>query len=350
MNMLHKRFQERLDAALKAGQRPYMSAAQIKDQAKRLRRVCDSIPEMSMFRGDVEEGIFAKQLVTVTLAELFRFEYPETKWVNDGLITISTNIDEGAKEFGYVEMDHAGRAEIVADNATDIPSADIAGRNNLRAVHTVADYITYSTQDIRTARLQGLFDVATEKAVSAREAMDRRLNQLIRTGQEDVGLRGITNAPGITVQTAVTGNWASATSAQIRDDFAFAATEAMDDTDGVEMPDTALFSVANWNRISTLPFDSASGPLTTLEYMQKAFPQIRRWDWEHGLKEADQAGTGNAVMIYRNEPTRCRAIFPMMMRAMPPEQSGLSFKLVFETRFGGVIVPKPRSVVRLDGT
>lgn len=328
----------------------HYTKAQIKDEAKNLRMVCDSVPYMPMYRADVETGILAKQLVTVTLSELFRHEFPETKWVNGGLITLSTNIDEGAKEFSYVEMIHGGRAAIVADNATDLPAADVEGRNNLRKVHTVADYITYSTQDIRSARLQGLFDIASEKAVAAREAMDRTLNGLIRTGQENAGLRGITNAPGITVQNAITGTWSTATSVQIRDDFTAAATEAMDDTDGVEVPNTALFSVANWNRISTLPFDSASGPLTTLEFLQKAFPMITRWDWEHGLSTADQAGTGPAVLIYRNDPSRVRAVFPMMMRALPPQQVGLAFKLSFETRFGGVIVPKPRSVVRLDGT
>lgn len=322
---------------------------QIKDKAAELRQVADAIQYLPMYRADVETGIFAKQLVTATLSELFRHEFPETKWMNGGLITLSTNINEGAKEFSYVEMIHGGRAAIVADNATDLPAAEVTGRNNLRKIHTVADYITYSTQDIRTARLQGLFDIATEKAVAAREAMDRTLDDLIRTGNEPAGFRGVTNAPGITVQNAITGTWTTATAVQIVDDFRAAATEAMDDTDGVEMPNTALFGVENWNTISTTQ-NSIASDVTVLQFLQSSYPMITRWDWEFGLKEADQAGTGNAVLIYRNEPSRVRAVFPMMMRALPPTQEGLAFKLAFETRFGGVIVPRPRSIVRLDGT
>jgi hypothetical protein len=323
---------------------------QRKDKAVELRRVCDAVPHLPMFKTDVETGVYAQQLVTVTLAELFRHEFPETKWVNGGIIPMATNVDEGAKEYGYQEMEHVGEADIVADNATDLPTADVAGRYNLRRIVTVADSIRYSTQDIRTARLQGMFDIAQEKAVAAREAMDRRLDELIRTGRETAGLQGITNAPGIIVQSAITGTWSTATGTQIVSDFTPAANTPTDDSSGIEMPDTALFSVANWTRISTLVHLPAVSDRTVLSFLKEAFPHITRWDWEPGLSTADAAGTGNAVMIYKNDPSRVRAVFPMMMRALPPEQSGLVFKLGFETRFGGVMVPRPRSIIRLDGT
>ncbi len=328
----------------------FYTDAEIKADAARLRMVVDSVRQMH--HADIETGVFASQLVTVTLAELFRHEFPETKWINNGLIPITTNVDEGALEFSYTEIEHGGRADIVAPNATDLPAADIEGRNNLRRIHTVATYITYATQDIRTARLQGMFDIASEKAVSAREANDRTLNELIRTGREDAGLRGITNAPGITVQNAVTGDWqnTATTGAEIVADFRFAANEAMNDTDGVEVPNTALFSVPDWTVISTRVHLPAASDRTILSFLMEAFPMITRWDFEFGLNVADQAGTGPAVLIYRNDPQRVRAVFPMMMRALPPQQVGLAFKLSFETRFGGVIVPKPRSIVRLDGT
>jgi hypothetical protein len=325
-----------------------LTEKQRKDKAAELRRVVDAVPHLPMFRADVETGIYARQLVTVTLAELFRHEFPETKWMNGGLVTLSTNVDEGAKEYSYTELEHSGRADIVADNATDLPAAEVTGLNNLRNIVTVGDYVTYSTQDLRTARLQGMFDIATEKAIAAREAMDLTLNDLIRTGRETAGLRGITNAPGIIVQNAITGTWSAATAAQIVADFVAAAVVPMNDSDAVEVPDTALFSVANWTRVSTLQNSTASD-ITVLDYLKKAFPNITRWDWEPGLSTADAAGTGPSVLIYKNDPTRVRAVFPMMMRALPPEQSGLAFKLNFETRFGGVMVPRPRSILRLDG-
>lgn len=321
----------------------------IKDDAARLRAIRDAVPHLDMFKADVESGLYAQQLVTVALQELFRHEFPETKWVNGGLIAMDTSVNEGALEYSYQEVIRGGRAAIVAPNATDIPSADVEGRNNLREIQTVAVEFGFSTQDIRTARLQGRFDIASEKGAAAREAHDRTMDDLLRSGNEAAGLRGATNAPGITVVPAVNGTWQSATGVDIVEDFRTAANTATNGTDAVEMPDTALFDVASWTRISTLVHLPAASDRTVLSFLREAFPMIRRWDWEPGLKTADQAGTGPAVMIYRNERSKLRSVNPMMLRFTALQQKGLMFKAVGESRFGGVIVPRPRSVVRLDG-
>lgn len=322
--------------------------AQIKQRADHMRRICDMVPHLDMFRADVETGILAKQLVTVTMMELFRHEFPATKWMNGGLITHNTSVDEGAMVYSYLESVGVGEADIVAPNATDLPMVDIQGRNNLRDIHTVAEAITYSTQDLRAARLQGVFDVATEKAANAREAMDRKLNRLIRTGSPTHGLFGTVNHPGIIVQNAATGSWQSATAAQIVADFSAAAKSPMDDSDAVEVPNTAIFDVASWTRISTLPFEPNGGNTTVLEYLQKAFPDITRWDWEPGLKNVSASG-GPSCLVYDNNGRKQRAVFPMMMQALPPERKGLTFEIAFESRFGGVIMPRPKAMLRLDG-
>lgn len=309
--------------------------------------IADSVARLDMFRADVQMGIFAKQLVTATFRELFRFQYPETKWMNGGLIPISSSINEGATEYSFTEMEHTGRAKIVADCATDIPLADIGGRNNLRRIKTLAVGVTYCRQDIRTARMQGLFDIAAEKAASAREAMDRTLDDLIRTGDAAAGLEGTVNHPGIIVQNATTGNWQTASAAQIVADVTTAINAVINQSSGIEIPNTVVMDVASYTRISTLQNSTASD-ITVLQYLQRSFPMIQRWDWEPGMATVSASG-GPAMLVYRNDATRLRAVFPMMMQAVPPEQKGLSFVLNFETRFGGVMMPKPRSVLRLDG-
>ncbi len=313
-----------------------------------LKRVVDAVPRLDMFRGDAQGGIFAQHLVRATFRELFRFEYPATKWINGGLIPMNTSLNEGSKEYSYLEKSNNGLAEIVADNATDLPMAEIDGELTVLPIKTIGISVTYSRQDVRTARMQGFFDIAAEKASAAREGNDRRLDQLIRTGDAASGLRGVVNHPGIIVATAGTGNWLTATSAQIIDDVTTAINAIANASDAVEMPNTVLMPVAQWNRLSTLPFDSASGPLTVLDYLRSAFPMITRWDWEPGLKDVSASG-GPSMLVYRNSPSHLRAVFPMMMAAVPPQDKGLSFVLNFETRFGGVMMPRPRSVLRLDG-
>ena len=314
----------------------------------KIKNICDAVAGLDMFRGDSQNGIFAQQLVRATFTELFRFEYPDSKWMNGGLLPFNTSINEGATEYSYTELGTVGEAEIIADCATDLPMADIEGRNNLREIKTVGIAVKYSRQDIRTARMQGTFDIAAEKAAAAREGHDRALNRFIRSGVPGTSLVGVTNQPGIIVANAVTGNWATATGAQIVADLRTAINSINNASDGVEMPDTVVFDVASWNIVSTEVHLPAASDRTILSFLREAFPMITRWDWEPGMDSVSAAG-GASVMVYRNDPMRMRAVFPMMMAAVPPEQRGLAFVLNFESRYGGVMTPRPRSVLRLDG-
>jgi len=281
--------------------------------------IANSVERLDMFRADVQMGVFAKQLVTATFRELFRFEYPETKWMNGGLIPISTSINEGATEYSFTEMEHTGRAKIVADCATDIPLADIGGRNNLRRIKTLAVGVTYCRQDIRTARMQGTFDIASEKAASAREAMDRTLDDLIRSGDPAAGLEGVVDHPGILVTPAITGNWATATGVQIVADVRAAINSIINQSSGVEVPNTVVMDTASFTLISTAVHLPGASDRTILSFLREAFPMIQRWESEPG------------------------------MATVSATEKGLSFVLSFETRFGGVMMTKPRSMLRLDG-
>lgn len=312
-----------------------------------IKSICDSVKRLPMFIGDSNNAAFARHLVQETLRELFRQEYTQTKWASGELLPINTSVNEGAREFSYFELGQAGKASIVADNATDIPSATVTGDLTLQKVHTVATSFEYSTQDVRQAKLQGLFDMATEKAAACREVHDQEVNSLIRVGDANKGLEGFTNHTGIIVQTAVTGTWSGATAAQIVSDFSTAASFIRTNSNGVENPTAAVFPVAIWTRISTLQ-NSVASDISVLDYLKKAWPEISTWTWDDGMVTAGVGGTP-AVMIYDRNPRKARAVMPMILRPMAPEQHGLTFRVVMESRFGGVITPRPLSALRLDG-
>jgi hypothetical protein len=296
---------------------------------------------------DNNGGLYARQLVVATLEELFRYEYRRTPWASGELISISNAMNEGAREVSWFALGDVGSAGLVADNATDIPVADIQGDMSINKVATIATAVQFSTQDIRSAAMQGLFDISVEKARAAREAHDRKLDELIRFGDSPLGLAGVCNAPGSFVVTATNGNWASsATAAQIVSDFTQAYSAIFDGTDGVEEPDTAVLPSAVWTRLSTLQ-NSVASDITVLEYLKRAFPSITLWRQDAGLNAAG-AGSTPAMMLYSREQDRLRALMPMVLRPLPLEQHGLVFKMVFESRFGGIATPRPKSIARLD--
>jgi len=312
-----------------------------------LKKVCDSITHLPYFRADDNAALYARHLVTATLQELFRFEYRKMKWASGELISISTNIDAGAREVSWMEIGNTGTADIVADNANDIPTADVEGDLSINKAYTIATAIQYSTQDIRQSRMQGLFDIATEKAVAAREAHDRKLDELIRLGDVPRAITGIVDVSGSYHVTATTGTWTSATAAQINADFQTAWDTVYSGTSGVEEPNTVVFPSTVWGRITSLQNSTASDA-TVLDFMKKSHPNITLWTVDAGLDTAGDSADA-CVMIYDRDRTRVRAMMPMALKPLPLEQHGLTFKMVFESRYAGLAVPRPMSICKLSG-
>jgi len=314
-----------------------------------LKKIADSALYLPMARVDDTQAVLVRNLLIATLNEVFRYEYRQAKWAQGRLISISsTGLNEGAREVGWMELGSVGMAEVVADNAGDIPTADLEGNYTLNKAHTVAISIAYSQQDVRAARYQGMFDMVAEKAAAAREAHDRKIDELIRLGDPTYGFQGITNAAGRWAVTATTGAWASTASPQqIDSDFQLAYDAIYNGTSGVEEPDTCVLPSTVWGRISSLQHSVADSS-TSLDFLKKSHPGISLWEVDAGLNTAGTGGTA-AMMLYNRQPTRVRALMPMNLKPLPAEQHGLQMKVIFESRYAGLAVPKPKSVAVLSG-
>ena len=313
-------------------------------------RMCDSIPYLPRFRGDSSEGVWAQEMARQTIQRVWEHRYPQRKWINGGLCPINREVSAGALQYNYLELEKIGEAELVATNATDIPHAEVAGQNTTKEIFTPALMVTYSTQDLRTSQETSSFDIVSQKVSALRAGWDLKMNRLIRTGQADNGLEGVTNHSNIVVQNAVTGTWPGATPDQIIADVTTAINSIDQATDGVEQPNTVVLPNAQYNLLATtrvgVGLDGSTGSI--LDFLKGAFPEIQRWEKDHGMDVVGAAG-GPAMLVYTNSIDNLSAVFPLMLSPLPPQDDGLSVKLIFESRYGGIMMPRPRSVLRLDG-
>ena len=316
-----------------------------------LNQLGQAVKSLPIFAMDSASGLFAANLTLVTLNEVFKHEYPATHWASGELCTISTAVDEGARAVGYTELKGIGRAGIVAENATDIPETDVEGEYHSHRVRTIAASFSWTTQDVRTARMQGglagMTDAIAEKAMNCREAHDWSFNDYIRDGDASLGLPGYTNSKGIFVIQAQTTDWMTATAAQITSSFSAAISYGKTQTESREIPDTAVFPTDVFGRIKDLQNSTASDA-TVLEFLKRTNPEITKWADDSGM---NTAGTGKtkAVLIYNRAPNKSRVSAPMLMRPQQAQAHGLKWKVILESRFAGVLTPKPRSRMRLEG-
>lgn len=313
----------------------------------RIKLICDSAQRL--FVGD--DAFYAGNLVNSTMTQIFELEYPELGWLNGGLLAMRQEVDPGAYSYDHLMMGSVGLAEIVSDRATDIPEVDIEGTRTPRSIVTVGCSFSFSTQDLRQSTMMGRqgvnLDIASRKAVTARKAHDRRINQLLALGNGPAGLFGITNHPGITVLPAITGAWQTATAAQIAADFEAAYLLMDAQTQGVEIPDSAVVSSTILARLRGLTWDAGnSSNISTLQYLETAWGV--KFYAENTMRTASAAG-GNALLLYNKSADKAFGVMPLILEASPVTQVGYVFKVAMESRFGGVSSPYPLSILRLDG-
>jgi len=331
--------------------------AYMQARADAMQKRCDAIAQQAAdhWRHDDDLGVYAYQLTIQTLSRVWVHEHSAIKWMNGGLVNKDTSLDAGAVHGAYTEINRIGRAKIVENGATDIPLATISGRNNPFDFKTVKIGIEYTRQDIRTARLQAQqgrmnFDIVAQKVAAAREGHDRTLNDFLRSGVPATRLYGMTNAPGIFKASAVNGDWANdaTTATQILDDFRAAYETQIDATDEIEAPTSVVMPIDVMQSLMHKRTNPGFNSDSVLDTLKKLYPGIGRWESEPGMRTAGEGGA-KGLLMYRNEASRLSAQFPLIMSPEPPRTDGGVTRLSWETRFGGIIVPRPRSVFLLSG-
>ena len=298
------------------------------------------------YRADDQSTVFVRNLVEQTLTKLYERKFEKARWLNDGLVPISTEVNEGADTFGYQEIGDLGEADIISEAATDFPMADIEGDYTIHKTHPVGTSFRYTTHDVRKARLQGRFDIVARKSAAARRVWDKKIDDLIIYGSKKHGFDGLSNAKNIRVDNLTTGDWATATAAQILADLDGVYSDIVNTTDGNEVPDTFVMPIAIYRRLSTLNWGTASD-ISILDYLKKAFPEIKRWAWNPKLSTAAADGT-DAAMLYTNSAESLTVQIPMPLRPLAPEQRGATFVVNLESRYGGLMVPMPLGISRFD--
>lgn len=305
------------------------------------------------YHKDGAGGLIAAHLVTATIQEVFTFEYPQTKWASGLLAPISFSENPGASSYAYHMVDQVGEAEIVSPMATDIPTAEATGELTTGVIQTVACKIQFSTQDMRAANMAQMmgfpYDGVQLKVSAAMEIHERKIDKLIRQGLASASLYGYTTHPGILSFALPTGAWANpaTTAAQIVSDFSALRAYQAVQTNGVESADTAVFPLDVWSRLSGTQ-NSAASDLTILAYLKLSNPDITLWEVDFGMATAGVGATSVGILYNRNA-TKARAIMPLRLQPLPVEARGLVLEIVMESRFGGVMAPKPKSICLATG-
>lgn len=261
------------------------------------------------------------------------------------LIPVDSTTAPGATTVTYEQYDSTGIAKIISNYADDLPTADVKGKEFHSTIKSIGNSYVYSKNDIRAAQFAGK-PLNQRKAIAAVEAHRQLMNKLAFFGDSEYGIQGLltnSNIPSapVVAGAATTLTWATKTPDEILKDLNSAVSDMLDLTKGVEVPNTIVMPIAQYNHIATTA-RSANSDTTILEFFKGNNPGIEV-TWATELKGAF-AGSTDGFIVYNRNPDKLWMEIPMMVQMSPAQEKGLSYSVSVESRFGGVIVPYVLSV------
>ncbi|QIG74959.1 putative capsid protein [Rhizobium phage RHph_I72] len=303
--------------------------------------------------GDAMQANLGFVLSQTTFIEtgVYRARYPAIRY--PGLIPVDYSAPEWIKTITYYSMDVAGRAEWLADRASDIP---VVGTNMESAntdIYMAGIGYDYGLEEVNQAIMLGM-NLPGERAATARQVYERTVDNIAFLGDVEKGWKGLFNSTAVTAASAPTGNWATATEDQILADINDILSDVYVATNEIAMADTLLLPSLKFQQIASKRLGDGNGTLTILEFIQRANVYTAETGQQlkiRGMRGLNTAGAGGTarMVAYRNSSEVLKMHIPMRHRFLPVQIQGLTFKIPGIFRLGGLDIRLPKEVRYSDG-
>jgi hypothetical protein len=307
------------------------------------------------------EGVFFQRQLEYIQAQSYDVLYPELK----GRSTFSTNTEggEGVNTITYRSYDKRGEAAIIAGKATDLPRADISGKEYSISVRTIGNAYGYSRQELAASRLTGL-PLDARKAEAARRAYEERVNQLIWFGNAENNIGGLFGGkagdPWSTItNTAVADSgiggdltWGgNKTPDEIVADLTTACATMFADTLMLHSPNKILMSVLKYNYIMNTP-RSIHSDTSILNWFVANNDFITSRDQISVINELSgvfgatpgPAGGSEGFIVMAESADNLRLREPFPYKHLPVQYKGLEFEINCYGRFAGLEIIRPAAI------
>lgn len=305
-------------------------------------------------RFDAAESAYLSRQLDYIKQQTYDIKYAELKCRK--LIPISTEANPGAERIFYRTYDQSAMGKIIANYGDDLPRADVKGTENFVNVRTLGASYGYNFQELKASTYANL-PLEQRRANAARRAVAQVENNVAFFGDANFGIQGLFNNPqATTISLPADGNnsgytnsklWAAKTPDQILRDMNLIANSIVSSTFGVEMPDTLLLPLSNFNFVASTA-RSINSDTTILNYFLNNNPYIKNVEWVNELGSAGTGGTAKAV-AYRRSPDVLTMEVPSDFEQHEIEHRNLEYIINCTERFGGVIIYYPLAVAYAEG-
>jgi hypothetical protein len=299
---------------------------------------------------DANESIFFTRQLEAVKSQTYDVKFKPNKILS--ILPVSSTYDPAIEVITWRQYSKVGTAKMIADYAQDFPRVDVFGTETSVKPKDIGDSYGYSIGEIRRAAVTG-YPLEQKRANVAREAIDNKLNYIALNGDTNTNLKGFLNYSGITEYTVASGGtggtktWSTKTAQQILDDMNGIVFSVINATNGIEIPDTLLLPMQQYNLIMTKRIGDGSDE-TVMSYFLKTNRYITRIEW---LTELSSSGAGSTAQMYAfvNDKSHLEIEIPLMFEQFEPEKKGLAYTIPCMARTASLLVYYPLSIAKGDG-
>jgi len=318
-----------------------------------------------------DEGIFFQRQLEHIQAKSYDVLYPEL--MARKVFTTNTEGGEGVNSLTYRSYDKRGETSVIAGKATDLPRADISGREYSIGVKTLGTSYGYSRQEIAAAKLVGM-PLDAQKAAAAAKSYEEKVNALIWFGDIPNALHGFfsgpVGAPALTItktQAAAAAGGGNSrvwgvdkTPTEVIADLTGACSQHYTQTLKIFRPDKILISVEKKLYLMNTPRSDQSDMsimswfLANNQFIKSAddFIDVNEVDGIYATDggvfvEAGTAGNGFTTICSGADNARVRETYPMVH--LPIQYEGLEFVTNCYGRFASLECIRPAAFQHFYG-
>jgi len=294
-------------------------------------------------------GLFLQRQLEYIRPQVFEIQYADIKYPT--ILPVTSEAGPGAQTFTYRIMDSTGEFRLLADNAADLPRADISQDEKSIKIRSFGGSFGYTIQELRAAEMANIA-LEQRRAAAVRRAYEEKVESVAMFGESTVGLTGFFNNP--TVDIVAADKWfttASITAQEMIELLNYGVTAVINGSNMKEQPDTILMAYEDYNKVSTTR-NSDSSDVTVLEYFLRTSPFIRNVEPINQLTKGKNAGRLNTsrMVVYKRDPEKVQLHIPQPLELFPAQQRGLEFIVPAHARVGGVALYYPKSVIYVQAS
>lgn len=229
-----------------------------------------------MLRNDADGVTLGRELDYVK-TKAYDVKYTELSGMR--VVPVSREVPVWAESYTYRMWDEVGYAKIISNYADDLPRVDIYGKEYTARVRSLGDAYGYNLQELRAVAHTGI-SLDTRRATVARKAVDRKLNNIIWTGDADFGLQGMLTHPNLThatasIKAAGGTSWDKATGMEMYADVATAINGVAERSQDIHRTNKVILTSRRQQKLTqTFLSLEGTGTLTVFGAIKQNFPDV----------------------------------------------------------------------------